>query len=185
MHDLPAPPPAPRLTWRPVRAEDPVPDPGTPPRGTRIVPWAPDLDASAVLASNAAFALHWDSLPMSLDDWRTRHTDDDIFRPDRSFPAVERARVVAVCICSVDHEQTERTGVREPRVNRLGTVPDRQRRGLGIALLLHSMRAGADAGLAQAGLAVDAAGNTNATVLYERVGFSIGRRSLTYIKDFS
>ena len=163
---------------------EPVAAPDPPPSGIRIVPWSAGFDPSAVAASNAAFASHWDSMPMTLEDWRKRHTDDDIFRPDLSFLAVEGERVVALCICSIDPEYTDQTGREELWVDRLGTVPDQQRRGLGTTLLVHAMRAAAAVGLDQAGLDVDAASNTNATALYERVGFAVDHRAFAYVKDY-
>jgi mycothiol synthase len=161
----------------------PLPDPGPAPPGITIVPWAPDLDDGARLASNAAFDLHWDSLPLSMDEWRQRHTGDDIFRPDLSVLALHDGRVVSLSLATVDPEFEAHTGVCEVWIDRLGTAPGWQRRGLATALLVETLRRSVAAGAARAGLSVDEDSTTRATALYERLGFSVDERSLTYVKD--
>jgi ribosomal protein S18 acetylase RimI-like enzyme len=65
----------------------------------------------------------------------------------------------------------------------VGTIPARRRRGLATALMGEVLQAGAGAGFTRAGLTVDQASTTQATALYERLGFVASRRTLAYVKD--
>ncbi len=169
--------------WRSL-GEGLPPAPFSPP-GIEIVPWAPSLAEGARLASNEAFTLHWDSLPLGPEDWEQRVCADPQFRSDLSRLALHRDTVVGLGLASVDAEHNEREGVAEMWVERVGTVPSHQRRGVAAALLGEVLRAGAAASLARAGLAVDHDSATRATALYERLGFVAARRTLAYVKDLA
>ncbi len=68
-------------------------------------------------------------------------------------------------------------------MERVGTIPSHQRRGLAAAVVASVLRAGAAAGFTRAGLGVDQESTSNATALYERLGFAATRRTLAYAKD--
>lgn len=153
------------------------------PEGTAIEPWSEDLDEQARLACNAAFELHWDSMPLDPAEWRARLSAAPFFRPDLSFLAVRGGRVLALAMSSVDLERAEREGVSEVWIDRLATVPDWHRKGLGSAVLAKTIQAAADGHHQRAALSVDTESNTNATDLYLRLGFVAERTSAVYIKD--
>lgn len=153
------------------------------PEGTEIVPWSEDLDEQARLACNAAFELHWDSMPLDPAEWRARVSAAPFFRPDLSFLAQHSDRVLALAMSSVDLERAEREGINEVWIDRLATVPDWHRRGLGSAVLAKTIQAAAHGHHHRAALSVDAESNTNATALYLRLGFVAERTSAVYVKD--
>lgn len=167
--------------WRSLTRD--VPAAGLLPAGTELRAWSPGLAESARLASNEAFALHWDSLPLGPADWESRVCGDPHLRPDLSRLAVREGRVVGLCLTVVDDEQNAREGVAEMWLARIGTRPAFQRQGLATALIADVLRAGAGARLDRAGLAVDHDSASRATALYERLGFAATRRTLAYVKD--
>jgi len=160
-----------------------VPSSVTLPDGVDIVPWSEDLDDQARLACNAAFQLHWDTMPLDPAQWRGRVSRAPFFRSDLSFLAVHDGRVLSLAMSSVDLERAEREGTTEVWIDRLATLPDWHRRGLGTALLKKVIRAAADCGFDTAALTVDAESNTNATALYGRLGFVTRRANAIYVKE--
>jgi len=156
-----------------------LPQPGPLPDGVEVVPWTPDLDETARLASNASFADHWGSLPMDPEAWHSMVLDDDVNRRDLSFIAIADGAAVAICLIEVDLEE-------DPSVlwvSRVGTVPRWQRRGLASALLSRSMRAGAADGLLRAALSVDEESDFDATAVYTRLGYQVKSRSITHLLE--
>jgi ribosomal protein S18 acetylase RimI-like enzyme len=161
---------------RPLAA--PIDQP-TPPAGPTIETWRPDLDEPTRKASNAAFADHWGSLPMSPDTWASMVVDDDVIRRDLSFLALDAGAVIAMCLTSVDHED-------DPNavwLDRVAVVPGWRRRGLASALVLHSLQAAAASGLESARLTVDEESGWDAPGMYRLLGFSMTKRSVTYTKE--
>lgn len=152
------------------------------PRGLDVRPW-PDDAEEVRAASNAAFAKHWGSLPMSADEWQSLYGGAKV-RGDLSFVAVDGdGAVVSFCMVTVDREHNAEMGVAEIWLNRIGTVPAWQRQGVASALIVRSLEAAKAAGFERAGLDVDETSNTNATVVYERLGFTVRSRGLQYTKE--
>jgi mycothiol synthase len=167
--------------WRTLTGR--LPEPASLPAGIEAVAWCPDLVEGTRHAANESFASHWDSMPVGPQDWQARVCDDPNFRPDLSRLALSGGRVVALCLASVDREHNAREGVAEMWLERIGTVPSQQRRGLATALTGRVLHAAAEAGFTRAGLGVDEDNTTRATAVYERLGFSATRRTLAYVKD--
>ncbi|MCK5642440.1 MAG: GNAT family N-acetyltransferase, partial [Gammaproteobacteria bacterium] len=158
---------------------DDLPESRPLPDGVEIVPWTPDHDAAARLVSNASFADHWGSLPIDPETWGSSVLDDDVTRRDLSFLAVAEGVAIAICLIEVDLEE-------DPFrmwVERVGTVPQWQRRGLASELLSRSMRAAAATGLLTAGLSVDEESRFDATALYSGLGYTVKNRSITYVLE--
>ena len=166
--------------YRPL---DDLPDPPELPSGIEVTPWQPAHTQAARLASNAAFASHWGTLPLTDEQWRALITESETFQADLSYVAIAEGDVVAFCLGEVDREHNENEGVEELWLPRIGTIPSMQRRGIATALIVASLLAGKDAGLERAGLDVDESSTTNATLVYERIGFEAAKRSLQYIKS--
>ncbi len=149
------------------------------PSGIEVVPWAPDHDEAGRLVSNASFADHWGSLPIDPVTWESSVLDDDVTRRDLSFLAVAEGVAVAICLIEVDLEEAPS----RMWVERVGTVPQWQRRGLASELLTRSMRAAAAEGLLTAGLSVDEESRFDATALYSGLGYTVKNRSITYLLE--
>jgi len=148
--------------------------PGRPPAGITVVPWDNDHDLMARHIVNDAFARHWGSLPLTQEQWRHRYLDDETFRRDLSFVAVDENTPIGLVLSEVED------GAAELYVGRLAILPDHQRRGVGAHLLRLALQAGADAGLRRAALHVDASDSQTALSLYERHGFTVANRSIHY-----
>lgn len=154
------------------------------PDGITIERWTPERDRSAWDASNESFRDHWGSAEHSWDDWLASYADDpDAFLPEHSFLALADDEVVAFCLCEEDPEQTERTGTREFWVGRVGTRDAWRKRGLGTALIVRSLQSAMAAGYGSSALTVDEESQTNATAIYERIGFRTVDREIHYTKQ--
>jgi ribosomal protein S18 acetylase RimI-like enzyme len=74
------------------------------------------------------------------------------------------------------------TGVREAWVGQVGTRPAWRRRGLASLLLATALAGYRRAGYQRAGLGVDTENASGALGLYERLGFVVDHRSVTWQK---
>jgi GNAT superfamily N-acetyltransferase len=159
------------------RSLERLPESAPAPTGIAVVPWSPDLDEPAREASNASFADHWGSLPMSAGTWRGMYRDSRTFRPGLSFLALDGERVVSL---SLVHQ--EEAG--EVKIHRVGTVQTHRGRGLAGHLVPRSLRAAAEiGGIEWASLDVDESSGSNAVRLYASLGFETSDRSIQYIKE--
>ena len=86
------------------------------------------------------------------------------------------------CIARVSAERNEQEGVSEGEIAVLGVRRHYRKRGLGRALLEHSLAWLAELGLQSAAIDVDADSQTGADRLYADVGFVERRRSVIYMK---
>lgn len=158
------------------------PAPGLP-DGIEVVAWSDDLEEATRLASNASFADHWGSLPMTPQEFSGFYRDSPTFRPDLSFLALGDGAVVSFCLCEVDDEANEERATNDVYVQRVGTIRSHRGRQLATHLIVRSMEAALSTGrLERAALLVDEMSHTHATLVYERLGFETHARSLTYVK---
>ena len=153
---------------------DPTPD------GVRIRPYRAADDEAVRLASNAAFADHWGSVPRDPDVWQADYSGASAFRPGVSLVAEAEDQRVGLApeivgfLLSAEYEaDTARRGHRTGYISRLGTVRAVRGRGIGTALVAHGLTTLRAAGYAQAELHVDAESPTGAGRLYARLGFQI------------
>lgn len=175
-----------RLGFRPVRVFEELLRPLTdlPPRrpvdGARIVGWPVGREFEIRAVKNAAFADHWGSTPISVDDWvELVHGFGGWV--EQSFVAVdERDRVVSFCVNHRYPADDERLGRADGWINNLGTLPEWRGRGLASALIVESLHAFAGAGCTHASIEVDADSLTGAARLYRSLGFDLRQRSFTY-----
>ena len=145
------------------------------PDGVELVTPGPERSEAVRAAHIAAFADHWGSAPIDAETWQlwtTSHTS----RPEHSTIALaEDGTVLAYAITSED-----RPGVLH--VALVGTRPEARGRGLARAVLARTLASAAQAGFTGAALEVDAESLTNATRLYEAVGFHRAHVYATYEK---
>lgn len=156
------------------------------PGGIEVVAWSDDLEEATRLASNLSFADHWGSLPMSPEEFSGFYRDSPTFRPDLSFLALDGGAVVSFCLCEVDEEDNEEPDTNDVYIQRVGTIRSHRGQRLATHLIVRAMEAAASAGgLDRSALQVDEMSHTDATLVYERLGFETYARSLTYVKEIS
>lgn len=161
------------------------PDPGCAPApfataGVALLPWSDDRQADTQRAHAAAFLDHWGHVPLSDYEWRARTVESPNFRRDLSWLAMAGNEVVGYLLCDHYPGDTAVTGRREAWLSTVGVVPGWRKRGLASNLLASCLASvAADPQLDTVGLDVDAASQTGANRLYERLGFRVVARSVT------
>ena len=154
-----------------IELHDPVAE-ATPPDGIhlRTVDRAEDLPPVHDVLEEA-FADHWGHVRMAFQDWEQLQTEDPTFDPGLWWLAVEGEgpdeRVAGISLGSIDEG--------EGYVNTLGVRRPWRGRGVGKALLRGSFGDLRNRGIITVKLFVDAANETGATRLYERVGMHVYR----------
>ncbi len=106
------------------------------------------------------------------------------FRPELWFLAEDLAsgEVVGLGLNIIDPDWIAQTGRREGYVDTLAVLREHRQRGLGTALLVHSLHALREAGMELAHLHADAENLTGAMRLYMRLGFRVRKTSVAYRK---
>ena len=127
-------------------------------------------------ALEEAFADHWGHVKPSFDDWKQYRMLPERYYPDLWFVAWDGNQIAGISICRYRSEMAWvwSLGVRRPW----------RKKGLGMALLLHSFGEFYRRGEKVIGLGVDASNPTGATRLYERAGMHIETEYVCYEKEF-
>lgn len=132
-------------------------------------------------AHNAAFADHWGSVPVTAQAWAHGRTASRNFRPGASVAALTPDGAIAGYVLSYEFvADTARTGVRDLYVAAVGTVRERRGRGIAGALLAHVLAAAVADGYRRSSLTVDTQNPTGALGVYERAGYALDRREITF-----
>lgn len=152
------------------------------PAGLRVVPFDPAYDDATRQAHGEAFADHWGSNPPDEERWRHWYTGSRAFRPETSLLVLDGEEVAAYLLSYFYTADAEATGVREGWVGQLGTRAPWRRRGLGTLLLATALTRFREAGYQVAGLDVDTENGTGALGLYERLGFTVDHRWVSWQK---
>jgi mycothiol synthase len=151
------------------------------PAGLRLVPWSAERDDAVRRAHAAAFADHWGSVPPDEQRWEHWFTGNQAFRPSISWLVLAGEEIAAYLLAYFWEADAEATGVREAYIGQVGTLRPWRRRGLGTLLATALARFAAE-GYQQASLTVDSGNPTGALGLYERAGFTVDHRSVTWTK---
>ncbi len=136
-------------------------------------------DRSALEALNRSFGDVMDYQPATLEELR-HWIASSSFREELSPVALDGEVVVGLCLCTVNEGRIRLVGRRDAYVDTLAVRPAYRRRGLGSALLLASLHAMKEAGMASATLDTDTDNPTEAIRLYEKIGFREAWRWVTY-----
>jgi mycothiol synthase len=140
-------------------------------------PFDPERDARAVYDTFVeSFSEHWGNVTVPFEGWSEHFLGHPHFDPSLWLVAYDGDQVAGACI----NVQSERpnTGY----IDMLGVRKPWRKRGIGSALLSHSLHLFQDRGFAGAELIVDAGNETNALALYQRAGMEIARRDVVYRK---
>ncbi|NMH82703.1 GNAT family N-acetyltransferase [Pseudonocardia xinjiangensis] len=160
--------------------------PAPAPAGLAVSSLGPDYDAARWdgplrTAHNSAFADHWGSAPVSAEGWAHSRTGSRAFRPACSAVATTADGGIAGYLLSYEYDaDTARTGRRDLYVATVGTVAAHRRRGVAAALLAHVLRTARDCGYDTSSLTVDAQNPTGALGVYDRAGYRLRRREITF-----
>jgi ribosomal protein S18 acetylase RimI-like enzyme len=148
-------------------------EPLPPPAGITVAGLGPPYDAARWdeplrLAHNIAFAGHWGSAAVGPTAW-AQHVPGD-------------GSIAGYVLSYEFPADTARNGVRDLYVGTVGTLPAHRGRGIAGALLAHVLQGAAAQGYATASLTVDAENPTGALGVYDRAGFRLHRREVTYVR---
>ncbi|MDN5932703.1 MAG: GNAT family N-acetyltransferase [Pseudonocardia sp.] len=156
------------------------------PDGLTVAPLGPPYEAARWdeplrAAHNAAFAGHWGSSPVPADTWAHLRGGNRNFRPACSAAALTGAGAVAGYLLAYEFDaDTARTGVRDLYVATVGTVDEWRGRGVAGALLAHVLTVAAADGFGRSSLTVDTQNPTGALGVYDRAGYVVHRREVSY-----
>ena len=143
------------------------------PAGVTVRTYDHGRDEAAVHeAVEDAFADHWEFHPITLEAWGEFRVTDPRFDPALWWLVEEAGELAAVSLNAWHFSGDASFGW----VGTLGVRRPWRRRGLGLALLLHSFADFAARGATRVGLDVDAENTTGAVRLYERAGMHAVRR---------
>jgi mycothiol synthase len=176
---------SPVRSWYRMRRDlsQPIPGEYLPP-GLILRNYYPELDRTLRDAFNEAFSDHWGFEPITYDDWQQFIIHATSFRPELTFLALDGegsgAQIASFSVNFIREEDNQRQGITEGIINELGTRRPWRKRGIASALVCESMRAFKAAGLDYASLGVDTENSTGALGLYERLGFKVIKRSITF-----
>jgi mycothiol synthase len=148
--------------------------------GLQLVPFTPDRDDEVRRAHNASFTEHHGSSERDPATWRSMFTGQRAFRPDLSVLALEDDVVVGYALAYLYEADTRATGKRRLHLGQVGVLPQARGRGIATAIIAASLRAGAENECVAAGLDVDSGNVTGALRLYEALGFTTARTSVSW-----
>lgn len=157
-------------------------------RDAEIVPIGRTDEELTLLAqiNNEAFKEHFDYCPSTAGEMRFCIKNDED-NGDRVFIRVARVRgePAGMLMYGYSPKANDHLGKRRGHLSSLGVL--KEHRGLGVAkaLMLAGMAHLEREGLDEAELGVDNTNVTGAMRLYERLGFSVARSRLTWIKDLA
>jgi mycothiol synthase len=163
----------------------PVPD-APPPEGLDIVEYRPDRDAQLYAAHVEAFTDHWGFETRGKEAWRALTVGSADF-----LPRLSRLALAGGDATAGDSDGREIAGYvltyasAEPgraHLSHVGVRRPWRRRGLAAAMLADVLAACGEAGFEAVNLGVDAANPSGAVGVYERVGFTVRSRYITYAR---
>ncbi|WP_344114380.1 GNAT family N-acetyltransferase [Kribbella alba] len=163
---------------------DPVPDSPVA-GGLRLVGFDPSYDERLRVAHNEVFLDHWGSTPRDPESWRTWFTGSRTFRAAQSFLVLDGERIAAYVLGYEYVADTAATGIKELYVGQVGTRRDHRGKGAARAALARVMTVAQEADFKRVSLGVDAENPTGALGLYEKLGFRMKTKSISYRRPIS
>lgn len=148
------------------------------PSGIDVSMHRPEHERAVYAALDEAFTDHWEYRPIPFEERRRWDVEVPGFDPTFWHVAWDGNEVAGASLCRVHPSGDPEHGL----VSVLGVRRAWRRRGLGLALLLHSFRDMRRRGMRRASLGVDGENTTGAVRLYERAGMTVVRRADCYRK---
>lgn len=145
------------------------------PDDLRVTTYSIEHEKALHAAHSEAFADHWGYQRRDLEQWATMTVRAETFLPDLSLLAFAGDELAGYVLSHTDADPGRvyigHVGVRRPW----------RRRGLAAGMLARVLRAATGSGRGTASLGVDADSPTGAVGVYERVGFTVEARAVTYV----
>ena len=148
--------------------------------GLELVPFTPDRDDEVRRAHNASFTEHHGSSERDPATWQSLFTGQRAFRPDLSVLALEDGAVIGYVLSYIYEADTKATGRRLLHLGQIGVLPQARGRGVASAVIAAALRAGAQNDCVASALDVDSGNVTGALRLYEALGFTTTRTSVSW-----
>jgi mycothiol synthase len=166
-----------RFSWRMEISLPEAPTVPGWPEGITLRPFRLEEHNQKVFEADAeAFSDHWGITPWTFGDWQIRMTGSEDFDPALWFIAWDGGEIAGYSLCRV------KNGL--GWVGELGVRRPWRKRGLGMALLLHSFGELYQRGLPTIALLVDASNPTGATRLYQKAGMHAASEFVVYEKEY-
>jgi len=147
------------------------------PEGVSLRPFDVERQGQQVFeAHEEAFSDHWGHTPGTYGNWKLRMSGREDFDPSMWFIAWDGDQIAGYSLCRL------RNGI--GWVGTLGVRRAWRKRGLGMALLLHSFGEFYKRGSYSIGLGVDASNPTGATRLYQKAGMQVDNEYVIYEKEY-
>jgi mycothiol synthase len=149
------------------------------PDGLRAETYTADRERALHAAHMEAFAEHWGFQFRELARWAPMAVRSEWFLPELSLLAYDGEQIAGYVL------SYRESGPDRIYIGQVGVRAPWRRCGLAAALLSRVLAAAGEAGWSYATLGVDADSPTGAVGVYERVGFTVESRSITYAAPIS
>jgi mycothiol synthase len=165
-----------RRSWRmEIDLEEEPPAPEWP-EGITMRTFVPGQDEWATFKTvDTAFEDHFGHMPGNFEQWKHWMIEHPGFDPTLYFLAFDGEQMAGCSLCRYE--------LGDGWVNTLAVLRPWRKRGLGMALLLHSFGEFYRRGKRKVGLGVDSQNLTGATRLYKRAGMHVAREHIAYEKE--
>ena len=133
---------------------------------------------------NEAFREHFDYRPRTAEEWNhwSEHPD---FNRQGMFFALLNGEPVGHVGTWIDSKFIKFKGIKRGWIDPMGVLKPYRRKGIGTTLLLRALDYLKSKGMIEAELGVDDLNQTAAIKLYQKVGFKVIRKELTYTKNIA
>lgn len=136
------------------------------------------------MLDNETFSEHFDFRPTTLAEWKHWCTHPD-FDHEGWFFAYLEGKPVGHVGTWIDSKFVKHKGIKRGWIDTIGVLKPDRRKGIGTTLILRGLEYLRAKGMIEADLGVDDLNQTEAIKLYEKVGFKVVRKDLTYQKKIA
>lgn len=130
---------------------------------------------------NEAFSEHFNFRPLTLEEWKHWSKNPDFDREGWFFALLEDKPMGHVCTW-IDGKFVKFKGIKRGSIDSIGVLKPYRRKGIGISLVLRALEYLKSREMTEVELGVDDLNETAAIKLYEKVGFKVIHKVLTYQK---
>jgi len=130
---------------------------------------------------NEAFSEHFNFRPLTFEEWKHWSKNPDFDREGWFFALLEDKPTGHVCTW-IDSKFVKFKGIKRGSIDSIGVLKSYRRKGIGISLVLRALEYLKSREMTEVELGVDDLNEAAAIKLYEKVGFKVIRKVLTYQK---